>query len=169
MGWNIVIISGGQTGASRAALDFCLESDVAYGGWCPKGRLASDGPLDEKYLLKETPSAEYAERAEWNLRDSDAVVVFSLSEVPTPSSKQIMKLARKNKKPCIHFHRGILAVAEKLIAFVAKHQVQRLNIVGSSEDKEPGIYDWVLRTLRKTRETIAAQSRPFQYHPAFKK
>lgn len=155
MSWNVVIISGGQTGASRAALDFAIKHQISYGGWCPKGRVALDGPIPDKYALKETPSSEYAERALWNVRDSDATVVFSMTEKGTQSSRQTLSLAKKLKKPCIHFHQGLLAVSEKLAQFIAKHRVHRLAVVGSSESSEPGIYDWVAKVLEKTKDGVA--------------
>jgi hypothetical protein len=57
-------MSGGQTGADRAALDFAIEHGIPHGGWCPKGRLAEDGPIDGLYLLTETPTSKYPQRAE---------------------------------------------------------------------------------------------------------
>ena len=71
---SITIVSGGQTGADRAALDWALAHGVECGGWCPKGRKAEDGPIDAKYPLKETSSSSYLQRTEWNVRDSDATV-----------------------------------------------------------------------------------------------
>jgi hypothetical protein len=68
------IVSGGQTGADRAALDWALSHQLPCGGWCPKGRKAEDGPIEAKYPLKESPSASYLQRTEWNVRDSDATV-----------------------------------------------------------------------------------------------
>lgn len=65
------IISGGQTGADRAALDWAIAIGVSHGGWCPKGRKAEDGEIDGRYNLRETPSADYPQRTEWNVRDSD--------------------------------------------------------------------------------------------------
>jgi hypothetical protein len=56
------IVSGGQTGADRVALDWVLEYDVPSDGWCPKGRKAQDGSIDPKYPLKETPSSSYLQR-----------------------------------------------------------------------------------------------------------
>jgi predicted Rossmann-fold nucleotide-binding protein len=74
----IKIVSGGQTGADRAALDWALAHGVECGGWCPKSRKAEDGPIDPKYPLKETPSVAYVQRTEWNVRDSDATVLFQI-------------------------------------------------------------------------------------------
>jgi hypothetical protein len=74
----IKIVSDGQTGADRAALDWALQHNVECGGWCPKGRKADDGPIETEYPLKETPSAAYTQRIEWSVRDSDATVCFRL-------------------------------------------------------------------------------------------
>jgi hypothetical protein len=149
------ILSGGQTGAQRAALDWALAHNVPHGGWCPCGRTALDGPLDEKYLLKETPQETTLERTEWNVRDADATVVFTLAVKATGGAQKTVTFARKLKKPCLHLHRGILAGSEKLVAFMDKHRVRRLNIAGSHEEKEPGIYDWVTSTLDKADGIMA--------------
>jgi hypothetical protein len=74
-----ILVSGGQTGADRAALDVAILHGFAHGGWCPKGRLALDGVLGGQYQLRETPSARYLQRTEWNVRDTDATVVFTFS------------------------------------------------------------------------------------------
>ena len=71
------IVSGGQTGVDRAALDWALASGVPYGGWCPLGRWAEDGPIDARYPLRETPGADPAQRTEWNIRDSDGTELRS--------------------------------------------------------------------------------------------
>ncbi len=65
---GLKIVSGGQTGADRAALDFAIAHGIPQGGWCPKGRKAEDGPIPDRYQLKETPSDNYAQRTEWNVR-----------------------------------------------------------------------------------------------------
>ena len=72
----VEIVSGGQTGVDRAALDVALALGLACGGWCPRGRRAEDGPLPARYPLRETPSASYPERTEWNVRDSDGTLVL---------------------------------------------------------------------------------------------
>jgi len=70
------IVSGGQTGADRAALDWAIAHGIPHGGWCPKGRKAEDGMSQAKYELIETPSTDYVQRTELNVRDSDGTVVF---------------------------------------------------------------------------------------------
>lgn len=157
MAVKFVIISGGQTGAHRAALDWCLKYNLPHGGWCPQGRQAMDGPIDPKYKLKETPSEDSLERTEWNVRDSDATVVFTLGPKAAGGAQKAITYARKMKKPCLHLHRGILGASEKLIAFIEKHYVRRLNVAGSRECREPGIYDWVTLALERTKTTLDEQ------------
>ena len=151
MSIKIVIISGGQTGADRAALDWAIKNGTPHGGWCPQGREAQDGPLDAQYKLKETPTKDELERTEWNVRDSEASVVFTLGEKPVGYAQKTVSFSRKMKKPCLHLHRGLLGLGDKLASFVQKHYVRRLNVVGASEEKEPGLYAWTMDTLDKAQ------------------
>jgi hypothetical protein len=153
---QLVIISGGQTGADRAALDWAIAHSIPHAGWCPKGRLALDGPLDEKYSLKETPSGGYPQRTEWNVRDSDATVVFTLAPKPTGGSKKTCTLASKHGKPCLHLHPGLLGAIDKFVSFVVGNNVRRLNLAGSRAEKEPGLYDWVTAVLDEAMPRILA-------------
>src|SRR5438105_2044217 len=90
---DMKIISGGQTGADRAALDFAIARGIAHGGWCPRGRLAEDGRIEERYQLMETPSKDPIQRTEWNARDSDATLVFSIARQLTGGSRKTVELA----------------------------------------------------------------------------
>jgi hypothetical protein len=98
------IVSGGQTGADRAALDWALAHGVECGGWCPKGRRAEDGVIPIAYPLTETPSSDYAQRTEWNVRDSDATVIFSLAPRLTGGSRLTRDLAARHGRPFLHLH-----------------------------------------------------------------
>jgi hypothetical protein len=126
----IKIVSGGQTGADRAALDWALTHGVECGGWCPKGRKAEAGAIDPKYPLKETPSPSYIQRTEWNVRDSAATVLFSIDPALSGGSKKTMEFARKHGKPCIHLHSRVADAAVKLRAFVKENSVEVLNVAG---------------------------------------
>jgi hypothetical protein len=149
------IVSGGQTGADRAALDWALARGIECGGWCPKGRKAEDGPIDPKYPLKETPSAAYIQRTEWNVRDSDATVVFSVNPFLTGGSKSTVEFARKHGKPCMHLCAGDKTVADALRVFVEKHGVKVLNVAGPRASKEPGVGEFVMRTLEEAFGNMA--------------
>ena len=82
------IISGGQTGADRAALDFAIARRIEHGGWCPRGRLAEDGTISERYQLAETPNFDWAQRTEWNVRDSHGTVIISIAPELAGGSKR---------------------------------------------------------------------------------
>lgn len=136
------IISGGQPGAARAALDWAITHGVDYGGWCPKGRRVHDGELDSRYeLLKETTDSHYRESKEWNVRDSDATVVFTLEPELHGHALKAHKIAIAAGKPCLH----IAGASEQngsaeLRNFVEKNSVRTLNVAGSRESMELGIY-----------------------------
>ena len=70
------IVSGGQTGVDRAALDVAIALGIEHGGWCPAGRLAEDGSIPSRYQLEETESPEYPIRTEQNVIDSDATLIL---------------------------------------------------------------------------------------------
>src|SRR4030042_3461464 len=92
------IISGGQTGVDRAALDVAFELDIPCGGWCPKGRKAEEGPIDTRYPLQETVSVRYPIRTERNVRESDGTLILTWGK-PSGGTALTIKFAQKNKKP----------------------------------------------------------------------
>ena len=136
------IVSGGQTGADRAALDFAMEWNIPHGGWIPKGRLAEDGRLPEKYRLKEMESADYARRTEQNVIDSDATLIFSHGKL-TGGSLLTQKLALKNGRPCFHVNlleTNAFTAAQSVHAWITEKGVTVLNVAGSRESQDKCIY-----------------------------
>ena len=93
------LISGAQTGADRAALDFAINNDIPHGGWVPRGRKAEDGVIPDRYHVKETPEPEYSRRTALNVMDSDGTLIFSHGPL-TGGSALTEKLARKYNKAC---------------------------------------------------------------------
>lgn len=149
---GITIISGGQTGADRAALDFALEFGLAHGGWCPRGRLAEDGPIDERYDLTETPSRRYRQRTEWNIRDTDATVVFSTTRDVKGGTALTLALAEQLGRPCLHLASEDLSAmgrdaADELLAFSAENHVQKMNVAGPRASQEPLVAAFVRSVL----------------------
>jgi hypothetical protein len=94
------LLSGAQTGADRAALDWAIFHDIPHGGWCPKGRKAEDGVIPPQYQLTETPSASYLQRTEWNVRDSDGTVIFTMAAKLGGGSKRTAELPRGMGRRC---------------------------------------------------------------------
>ncbi|HEX2474079.1 MAG TPA: putative molybdenum carrier protein, partial [Lacipirellulaceae bacterium] len=147
---EITIVSGGQTGADRAALDFAIEHDIPHGGWCPRGRPAEDGAIPPLYRLQETPSRKYSQRTEWNVRDSDATVVFSVAQNPAGGTALTLAVARRLAKPFLHLCRETSRVAEsaaRLLSFINENHVGRLNIAGPRASQEPDVAAFVRDVL----------------------
>jgi len=145
----VKIVSGGQTGADRAALDWAIEHRVDHGGWCPRGRKAEDGAIAQRYRLAETPSDSYAQRTEWNVRDSDGTVILTLAETLTGGSKKTADLARQYGKPALHLarERGGRDAGERLRRFAQAHGIRVLNVAGPRASTEPAIHEFVRETL----------------------
>ena len=145
------ITSSGQTGAARAALDVAIKYGFPHGGWCPKGRKSEEGPIDRQYHLIETPSRNYLQRTDWNVRDSDGTVIFTDEMNATGRLQQVIESARENEKPFLHI--SFLANESPHSAikrFVAEHRIVVLNVAGSRVSKEPDIWAKVYSFLEKT-------------------
>lgn len=149
-----MIVSGGQTGADRAALDVAIHHCLPHGGWCPAGRRAEDGALGVQYNLRETPSRDYLQRTEWNVRDSDGTAVFTIGLKATGGSLRTIGFARKLSKPWVHVSRETLDPNRDFVSFLERHKIQRLNVAGSRESSNPGIYRWVTELLEQTLFSI---------------
>ncbi|VVM05700.1 YpsA SLOG family protein [Methylacidimicrobium tartarophylax] len=143
------IVSGGQTGADRAALDWALAHGIAAGGWCPRGRRAEDGAIPHRYPLEETPSEDYVERTLWNVRDSDGTVIFTVDRTLSGGSRLTAEEAARLRKPWVHLNGGTPYPAEKLRAFLEEHQIRVLNVAGSRSSREPGVSRLVWITLEE--------------------
>ncbi len=142
-------MSGGQTGADRAALDWALANRVPHGGWCPRGRLAEDGIIPVFYKLRETVSTEYAVRTERNVLESDGTVIFTIGKTLSGGSKDTAIIAAKLKKPWMHLSKtDSLDPPRELLLFMKAHEIKVLNVAGTRASKEPMIADFVKATLR---------------------
>jgi hypothetical protein len=144
------IVSGGQTGADRAALDWAIENGCPHGGWCPKGRLAEDGTIPSRYHLAETPGSCYDQRTDWNARDSDGTVIFSIAPNLSGGSKQTVDLAHQHGKPVIHISLATEQPAETLRQFIRANHIRVLNVAGPRASTEPGVGDFVKSVLDST-------------------
>ena len=143
---RLKIISGGQTGADRAALDVALTLSLPIGGWCPKGRRAEDGMIPDCYPLTETPEADYDTRTRRNVEDSDGTLILNLGTLDGGTALTV-KLARQMGKPClmVALEDGIEPTAFQ--EWLDAHPIAVLNVAGPRESKRPGVYAAACRLL----------------------
>lgn len=132
------LISGGQTGVDRAALDVALELNIPTGGWCPKNRHAEDGKLSAKYPLLETESEDYPQRTEWNVRDSDGTLILSCSEL-TGGTAATREFATRLNKPYLIIDLTDNDI-EQIKSWIESEKIKTLNVAGPRESTSPGIY-----------------------------
>jgi Circularly permutated YpsA SLOG family len=153
------LVSGGQTGVDRAALDAAIARDIGYGGWCPKGGWAEDFPeppgLLAKYPdLKETPLADPAQRTEWNVRDANAcLIVVDAGGLDVSAGTTLAQdLAHRYRKPLYVAKLGDVDVKHArlwLRVQRARHGDDlKLTIGGPRESEAPGIYERAVEFIR---------------------
>ena len=142
------IISGGQTGVDRAALDTALKNNLPVGGWCPKGRKAEDGPIDSLYPLKETTSDKYQIRTELNVKDSDGTLIIC-SGTPSGGTALTIKKAREQGKALLIIDLQKQPAPESVYRWILDNEITTLNIAGPRESQSPGIYQETALFLEK--------------------
>jgi len=152
------VVSGGQTGVDRAALDVALELGMACGGWCPKGRIAEDGRLASRYPLQETPSDDYAQRTDWNVRDSDGTLILSLGGL-SGGTAQTVDVADRVRKPYLVVDLANPPSVSTVHAWATTHRVRIVNVAGPRESKTPGIYALASQFLRTLFATVGRTHR----------
>lgn len=144
------IISGGQTGVDRAALDAALSLGVTAGGCCPEGRLAEDGPIPTHYPLTELPGGGYLQRTERNVRDADGTVIFH-SGALLGGSKTTADFCAEKQMPCLPLDAASLEsglAAEMLAQFVRANRIEILNVAGPRASQWPDGYDFARQVLQ---------------------
>jgi hypothetical protein len=132
------IISGGQTGVDRAALDTAIALGIAHGGWCPRGRLAEDGRIPNRYELRETDSPEYAVRTERNVLDSDATLILCRGR-PSGGTELTLRLADAHQRPHLVIDLDDPSNLQEVRRWLQENQVEVLNVAGPRESHTPGI------------------------------
>ncbi len=137
----VKIVTGGQTGVDRAALDWAIRNEIRHGGWCPRGRRAEDGRIPSTYALDETPSDVYAERTLWNVLDADGVLVVSVRDELQGGSLAAVAWARLFGRPLCHVVRTRTPDPVEVAGrFIVRNEVRVLNVVGPRVSEEPEAY-----------------------------
>lgn len=148
---DLKIISGGQTGVDRAALDVALKLGWPCGGYCPKGRKAEDGPIDEKYPLQELESDIYRDRTEANVDHADGTLIITQSYKPSDGTAYTMIYADRQQKPV--FMINMLEVRDELMKsdftnWLTEYKIKILNVAGPRESTFPGAQKIAADTLK---------------------
>ncbi|CAB3634782.1 putative molybdenum carrier protein [Achromobacter pestifer] len=156
------IVSGGQSGADRAALDMAIELGIAFGGWVPKGRLAEDGALPDTYSdMVEAPSSEPDIRTALNVQDSDATLVFSHGDL-SGGSMFTASTAEQLRKPWTHIDFTRLTVPDavrEVTCWLAAIRPATLNVAGPRASEDPIIYS---KTKRVLEAVLMEMKQPFK-------
>lgn len=139
------VISGGQTGVDRAALDAAIELNIPHGGWCPAGRRAEDGRIPDKYQLRETESWKYTERTERNVIDSDGTLVL-FRDKPTGGTAFTVRMINQHAKPfyLVDLSQQLLdaqTIRDDIVDWALEHRVKILNVAGPRHRTDPELCD----------------------------
>ncbi|MDA1016442.1 MAG: putative molybdenum carrier protein [Planctomycetota bacterium] len=151
------IVSGGQTGVDRAALDVALDLNIPCGGWCPRGRLAEDGWIDERYPLQATESRNYTQRTRRNVRDSDGTLILTVGKL-TGGTSLTKSYAARESKPYFIVDLDLAIDIEPVLRWLAAQRIQQLNVAGPRASSQPGIYEQADQFLRQLLSHIRVES-----------
>ncbi len=149
------IVSGGQTGVDRAALDAAQAHGVSVGGWCPQGRRAEDGPIPDEYPLRETTSGEYEQRTAWNVRDSDGTLLIAPQPLVGGTARTRME-AEEQDKPVLHVRPADPMPIPMIRAWGTENDVRTLNVAGPRASEVDGIYEVAREILDELLEALDA-------------
>ena len=145
-----LVLSGGQTGVDRAALDWAIAAGIAHGGWCPKDRTAQDGPLPARSQLKETAATGYSQRTRMNVRDADATLIIHHGPL-VGGTRLTLWFVNDMQKPvqrvdlCRKWPSQMITVR----AWWSALGLHSLNVAGPSEDRVQGVYALALDFLQQ--------------------
>ena len=135
------IVSGGQTGVDRGALDFAIEYGYTHGGWAPRGREAEDGKIPLKYQLLELDHGGYRQRTRRNVEDSNGTLIINRDALDG-GTLATQVFAQRLNKPflVVQLDHGVTGqVVASIIDWLRKHEIKTLNVAGPRESKRPGI------------------------------
>ncbi|WP_202901159.1 putative molybdenum carrier protein [Methylocaldum szegediense] len=143
------IVSGGQTGADRAALDAAIEHGASCGGWCPEDRLAEDGRIPDRYPLQELQGGSYRERTLQNVLDSDGTVIFYFGRPKGGTEATLLFCIEKGRPYQLIDGNEIRAdrAADIIRKFVAEFDIAVLNVAGPRASEESRAYPYVLEVI----------------------
>ena len=154
------IISGGQTGVDRAALDVALKNGIDCGGWCPAGRLDEFGKIPDRYPLRELEGGGFTERTLQNVKDSDGTVIIYSGKLSGGTEQTVrFCLEQQRLHQLLDASKIPTEEAARLIAdFVRKHKINILNVAGPRQSEWPEGYNYAFRVLEAFVNSITSKS-----------
>jgi hypothetical protein len=156
----VKIISGGQTGVDRAALDVALKNGIDCGGWCPAGRLDEFGKIPDRYPVRELEHGGFTERTLQNVKDADGTVIIYSGEL-SGGTEQTVGFCVEQQRPRQLIDASMISILEavRLIAdFVRKDKIDILNVAGPRQSEWPEGYDYAFRALEAFVNSITSKS-----------
>ncbi len=157
--WVRTLVSGGQTGVDRAALEVAEALGIEHGGWCPAGRRAEDGRIPDRFRLVETERADYRQRTRRNVEDSDATLILARGEL-RGGTRLTARIAEAVGRPLLSLDLDGPVARERFEAWLETHAVRRLNVAGPRESGEPGIQADAAACLTGLLTGVDAHGRP---------
>lgn len=154
------IISGGQTGVDRGALDAAMAAGAVCGGWCPAGRRAEDGVIDARYPLTPLAGRAYAARTRRNVEDSDATVVITFG-VAEGGTALTLDCCRRLERPCLLIDAercDARSAAAALLEFVRARRITRLNVAGPRASSQPAAYGYARAVIGRLLDEYNVQA-----------
>jgi hypothetical protein len=154
------IISGGQTGVDRAALDFALKHKIECGGWCPAGRIDELGRIPNRYPVKELERGSFTERTLQNVKDSDGTIVIYLAHLRggTEFTVECCEQLKRSYKLIDAAKMTTNEAAAAIVDFVHDHEIDILNVAGPRQSEWPEGYKYVFRVLDNFLNSITSKS-----------
>lgn len=149
------IVSGGQTGVDRAALDVAIRLGISHGGWCPRGRRAEDGVLDGRYQLKEMASDWYADRSRQNVLDSDGTLILYQGRLEG-GTLLTARFAQQSGKAILKVKLTQHTNIEECYAWLVENRIRVLNVAGPRASKSPEVYHLACDFLARLLEPLPA-------------
>lgn len=145
------IVSGGQTGVDRAALDVALQTATPCGGWCPYGRIAEDGIIPDRYPLTELNHARYEERTLQNVIDSDGTVIIYFDRLSGGTEKTLF-FCIDQQKPYLLIDASEITccrAAIRISEFVRINKIKTLNVAGPRASNAALAYEYTFEALTR--------------------
>lgn len=154
---KIKVVSGGQTGVDRGALDAALDMNIQCGGWCPEGRLAEDGPIPEQYPVQELPGGDYRDRTRKNVADSDGSAIIYFGEIEGGTESTLDDCVQLAKPYQLIDGSGMQPgqAAKQIAEFVRERSVRTLNVAGPRASKIEKGHKYAFDTVRSLVDLLS--------------